>query len=51
MNGSQLSSLDKEAYEVLKPNAFKLSPLTNPYVFAWYNLVSKFSPAMMNSFP
>ena len=51
MNGSQLTSLGKEAYEVLKPNAHQLSPLTHPYTFAWYSLVCKFSPAMMNSFP
>ena len=51
MNGSQLTSLDKEAYEALKPHAFKLSPLTHPHVFAWYGLVSKFNPAMMAKFP
>jgi elongation factor 1-beta len=51
MNGAQLTSLDKEAYEALKPNAHQLSPLTHPHVFAWYSLVCKFSPAMMNNFP
>jgi hypothetical protein len=51
INGAQLSSLDKEAYESLKPNAASISPLTYPHLFSWYCLVSKFSPAMMNSFP
>jgi hypothetical protein len=51
MGGASLSSLDKDAYEVLKPHGLQLSPLTHPYVFAWYSLMSRFSPAMMNSFP
>ena len=44
LNGAQLTSLDKEGCEFLKPHAFKLSPLTHPYTFSWYSLVSKFTP-------
>lgn len=40
--GNQLTSLDKDAAEFLKPHAFKLSPLTHPYTFAYYGMVSKF---------
>ena len=51
MNGAQLTSLDKEAYEALKPNAFKLSPLTHPHVFAWFCLLGKFNAAMQAKWP
>lgn len=47
LNGNQLTSLDKDAFEFLKPHAAKLSPLTHPYTFAYFGLISKFSPKVM----
>lgn len=46
-----MTSLDKDAYEFLKPHAFNLSPLTNPYTFAYYGLICKFDPKAMTSWP
>jgi hypothetical protein len=45
--GNQLTSLDKDAAEFLKPHAFKLSPLTHPHTFAYYGMICKFSPKVM----
>ena len=51
LNGSQLTSLDKEAYEALKAKADKLSPLTNPHLFGWFCLIGKFNPGMQAKWP
>ena len=47
LNGKQLTSLDRDAAAFLKPHAFKLSPLTHPYTFAYYGMISKFTPKAM----
>jgi translation elongation factor EF-1beta len=51
LNGSQLTSLDKDAADFLKPFAAELSPISHPNVFGWFSFVSKLSPKMMANLP
>lgn len=43
-----MTSLDRDAINFLRPHAFKLSPLTHPNTFAYFGLLSKFSPQVMD---
>jgi hypothetical protein len=52
MNGSQLSSLDKDTYVQLLPHQFTLiSPLNHPFTFGWYGLIYKFADNVKNLWP
>lgn len=53
LGGQKLSSLDKEALdEIVSANAVSMiSPLLMPNTYAWYAMVSKFSPEVRNTWP
>ena len=51
MNGSQLTSLDVDAYNELKDNENEITPEKYPYVFGWYCLVGRFSDARKAQWP
>jgi len=44
MAGSQMSVLDRDAFEALKPIMGELSGVTHPNVFGWFGLMSKVNP-------
>jgi hypothetical protein len=52
MNGSQLSSLDKDTFAKLVPHQFTcISPLKNPFTFGWFGLIYKFGDNAKNLWP
>jgi hypothetical protein len=44
MAGSQMSVLDRDAFEALKPIMGELSGVTHPNVFGWFGLMFKVNP-------
>jgi len=42
MHGSQPTSLDVDAFESLKADEAKISPLNHPRIFGWYCFIMKF---------
>lgn len=51
LSGEKLSSLDKDAFEFLKPHVCKLNGDIYPYLMAYFSLVSQFNLNVMKNWP
>jgi len=51
MHGSQPTSLDVDAFESLKADEAKISPLNHPRIFGWYCFIMKFQDGVKAQWP